>query len=65
MPDKAIRKYYYTVRSWEGKFSTARSLPSVSMSAAIDRAFVLYEKAWDRSPDYIEIQRENTYTFNY
>ncbi len=64
MPDKAVRKYYYKIKSWEGKFSTARSLSSVSMSAVIDRAFLLYEKTWDRAPDYIEIQKDNVYTFN-
>lgn len=64
MPDKAIRKYYYQIKSWEGKFSTARSLSSVSMSAVIDRAFLLYEKTWDRSPDLIEVNKENGYTFN-
>ena len=64
MPDKPIRKYYYKIKSWEGKFSTSRSLSSVSMSAVIDRAFVLYEKTWDRPPDLIEIHKENTYIFN-
>jgi len=64
MPDKAVRKYYYKVRSWEKKFSTTRSLSAVSMSAAVDRAFLLYEKLWDRPPDSVEIHRKNTYTFN-
>lgn len=60
---RPTRRWYYSVRTWEGSGSTFRKLEAATLSELVDKAIRLYRKTWKKWPDLIEIERQNDYTF--
>ena len=63
MSNKAVRQYYYQIKTFQSGSATIRTLRAPSMSEVIEKAFELYEALRGNFPDVIEITRRNMYTF--
>ena len=58
------RRWFYSVRNYEGASSTFRRIRGSKLSEVVDKAAKLYHETWKKWPDVIEIKRSNDYTFN-
>jgi len=63
MSGKAVRQYYYQIRSFRNGSSTVRTLSAPTMLEVIEKAYRLYKALWSEFPDVIEVTRQNMYTF--
>jgi hypothetical protein len=63
MTGKAVRQYYYQIRSIKDGSSTIRTLAAPTMLEVAEKAFRLYKALWGEFPDVIEATRKNMYTF--
>ena len=58
------KRYYYSIRSFQGGSATSRQLSAPTMSEVADKAFKLYKETWKKWPDMVFISRKETYTYN-